>query len=96
MDIKLNDSEAKILTWLHENAKGYGEHHKVANPDKTIHEHGSSDQAEYSKSCTFLQHFKLIGCENDHRGVVSIWLTPEGENYHRLQVAARSAASAKR
>ncbi|MDB5327109.1 MAG: hypothetical protein JWM57_2678 [Phycisphaerales bacterium] len=92
MEAKINESELKLLVWLHENSPHFGED---AAWDVHLIESGLGyDRQQILAAATFLQGFGMVGAVTKqlHRGdngepplavIGTVWLTPFGENYIR-------------
>lgn len=99
MELHLNADERLLLMWLQQQAKGFGEAHRISAGDGGFLEATEMPRERYEKAEAYLTHFNLAGAKTDgkHAGkdIRFIWLTPDGELYFRSHQAARNAEDAR-
>lgn len=90
----INEDELKLLTYLHEHAKGYGERFGLS--DKAAMGAIGMDEPAFKKAYSYLQEHGLAGHRIDTAGTVWIdcgtYITGLGEDYMRELEKAPSIA----
>lgn len=100
MEAKINDDELRLLVWLHENARGFGQGMGFYWP--SVVQRIEIEESSLRHAATYLQGHGLVGMSVQDMSafgddapevhIGELWLTSFGENYIRNIEAAPGVA----